>query len=75
MILIVQVMQSYCLLLQNANISMVTEFQDGVKLRKHKKAAQNTKPLVQSKANRKLTTPTVSFNSFLDGSDSVNHLK
>jgi len=54
---------------------MVTEFQDGVKLRKHKKAAQNTKPLVQSKANRKLITPTASFNSFLDGSDSVNQLK
>ncbi|XP_065919668.1 uncharacterized protein [Dysidea avara] len=62
-------------LLCNTNISMVTEFQDGVKLRKHKKAAQNTKPLVQRKINRKVSTPTPSFNSFLDGSDNVNNLK
>jgi len=54
---------------------MVTEFQEGVKLRKHKKAAQNSKPSVQSKTNRKASTPNISFNSFLDGSDNFNNLK
>ena len=52
---------------------MVTEFQEGIKLRKQKKA-QNPKPLAQSKASQqKLSIPT--FGSYFDGSEGSSQVK
>jgi len=52
---------------------MITEFQEGIKLGKHKKV-QSSKPLVQSKVQQQKTS-VPSFGSYLDGSDNPSQIK
>ena len=61
-------------MLQNANVAMVTEFQEGIKLRKHKKA-QNSKPLVQSKPIERKSPSVLSFGSYLDATDGPSQVR
>lgn len=53
---------------------MIAEFQEGIKLRKHKKA-QNSKPVVQSKAPQQKSPSVHSLSSYLDGSDGTGPVK
>lgn len=61
-------------MLQNANVAMVTEFQEGIKLRKHKKA-QNSKPLVHSKPIERKSPSVLSFGSYLDATDGSSQVR
>ena len=54
---------------------MIAEFNEGLKLRKHRKVQPNAKPLVQSKILQRKSPTVPVFGAYLDGSENSNQLK